>query len=167
MCFPKPDSPGVMFALFNLKCIIPYFWPCRWIHTDSLSPLDAGQVMYGEFIRTLLWKKKKKQLERPITALRIVKKAKLGVVRLSSQGKQQNQSFQQMLQNNTCLYDKALQGYCNLNHVFIFVTIPAEVLGPYQSSNFNPNHNVSLNLTKVFLCQNLIKPQPKQIIKWI
>lgn len=99
--------------------------------------------------------------------VRIVKKTKLGVVRLSSQGKQQNQSFQQTLQNNTCLYDKALRSYCNLNHVFIFVTIPTKVPGPYQSSNFNPNHNVSLNLTKVFFL-----PKPHQTIakadyKWI
>lgn len=156
MWFPKPDYPGSMFSLFNLKYIIPYFWPCRWIYIDSLSLLNAGQVVYSEFIGAFLLKKK--QLERLMRAVTIVKKAKLGVVRLSSQGKQQNQSFQQTLQNNTCLYDKALRGYCNLNHVFIFVTIPTKVLGPYQSSNFNPNHNVSLNLTKVFLCQNLIKP---------
>ena len=48
-----------MFSLFNLKYKIPYFWPCRWIVIEDLSLLNAGQVVYSEFIRAFLLKKTK------------------------------------------------------------------------------------------------------------
>lgn len=51
------------------------------------------------------------------------------------------------------------QSFPNLNHMFIIVTMTTRSPNINEIANCNPNRNVSLNLTKSFVCLNA-KPFP-------